>query len=103
MSSVHVEQWHELGTLFEAFFTSINGRVERNEDVLRFTSQPDQVETSLSIYQNGHFAATMPLHGIDAKVEQVVFKQRDFEIQLLGDSLDYVYRVPSQLLTPQGE
>jgi len=43
------------------------------------------------------------LHGIDAKVEQVIFNQQDFEIQLLGNGVDYVYRVPPQLLTPQGE
>jgi len=103
MSSIKVEQWHELGTLFEAFFNSINGRVEWNEEVLQFTSPSDQVETSLSIYQNGRFAAAMPLHGIDAKVEQVIFNQQDFEIQLLGNGVDYVYRVPPQLLTSQGE
>ena len=40
----------------------------------------------------------MPLHGIDAKVEEVHFNQENFEIKLLGDGVDYTYKVPPQLV-----
>jgi hypothetical protein len=45
----------------------------------------------------------MPLHGIDAKVERVVFEPTKSHIQLLGKDVNYVYRVPPQLLMLQGE
>ena len=88
---------------FESFFLSIAGNVERSEEHLCFSSPPEKVETSLTLYRNGTFAAAMPLHGIDAKVERIVFETDTSEIQLLGKDVNYVYRVPPQLLTLQGE
>lgn len=98
MSKVNIEQWHELCKAFEVFFTNVNGEVEYSEDALRFISPPDQVQTSLFLYRKGNFAASMPLHGIDAKVEEVHFKQENFEIKLSGDGVDYAYKVPPQLV-----
>ena len=103
MFSVKIEQWPELAEYFEAFFHSIDGNVERSEEHLCFSSPPAKVETSLTLYRNGIFAAAMPLHGIDAKVELIVFEPDKSEIQLLGKNVNYVYRVPPQLLTLQGE
>ena len=98
MSNVIIEQWHELCKDFEIFFTKVNGEVEYSEDVLRFISPPDEVQTSLFLYRKGNFAASMPLHGIDAKVEEVHFNQGNFEIKLLADGVDYTYKVPPQLV-----
>lgn len=98
MSSVSIEQWHELCEAFERFFVQVKGEVEHSEDALRFISPPDKVQTSLFLYRKGNFAASMPLHGIDAKVENVHFKQENLEIQLLGDGVDYTYKVPPQLV-----
>ena len=98
MSNVNIEEWHELCKGFEVFFTNVNGEVEYSEDVLRFISPPDQVQTSLFLYRKGNFAASMPLHGIDAKADEVHFNQESFEIKLLGDGVDYTYKVPPQLV-----
>ena len=98
MSNVNIEEWHEICKGFEVFFTNVNGEVEYSEDVLRFISPPDQVQTSLFLYRKGNFAASMPLHGIDAKVKDIQFKQENFEIRLLGDGVDYTYKVPPQLV-----
>ncbi len=103
MFSVKIEQWSELADSFESFFLSIAGNVERSEEHLCFSSPPEKVETSLTLYRNGGFAAAMPLHGIDATVERVVFEPDEHIIQLFGKGIDYVYRVPPQLLTLQGE
>ena len=51
----------------------------------------------------GKICAAMPLHDINAKVERVVFETQKSEVQLLGKDVNYVYRVPPQLLTLQGE
>ena len=98
MSNMNIEQWPELCEAFEVFFTKVNGEVEYSGDALRFISPPDQVQTSLFLYRKGNFAASMPLHGIDAKVEEIHFNQEKFEIQLLGDGVDYTYKVPPQLV-----
>tara|TARA_Y100000768_G_scaffold361813_1_gene320168 strand:- start:1140 stop:1445 length:306 start_codon:yes stop_codon:yes gene_type:complete len=98
MLSIDIGQWHKLCSAFEDFFTNVNGEVEYTEDVLRFISPHDQVQTSLFLYRRGDFAASMPLHGIDAKVEDVRFKPGDYEIQLIGDGVDYTYKVPPQLV-----
>ena len=95
---MNIEQWPELCEAFEVFFTTVNGEVEYSGDALRFISPPDQVQTSLFLYRKGNFAASMPLHGIDAKVEEIHFNQEKFEIQLLGDGVDYTYKVPPQLV-----
>ena len=98
MSCMNIEHWPELCEAFEVFFTKVNGEVEYSGDALRFISPPDQVQTSLFLYRKGNFAASMPLHGIDAKVEEIHFNQEKFEIQLLGDGVDYTYKVPPQLV-----
>ena len=98
MSNMNIEHWPELCEAFEVFFTKVNGEVEYSGDALRFISPPDQVQTSLFLYRKGNFAASMPLHGIDAKVEEIHFNQEKFEIQLLGDGVDYTYKVPPQLV-----
>jgi hypothetical protein len=103
MFSIKIEQWPELTDSFVSFFLPIDGNVERSEEHLCFSSPPEKVETSLTLYRNGSFAAAMPLHGIDAKVERIVFETDKSEIQLLGKDVNYVYRVPPQLLTLQGE
>jgi len=103
MSSVNIEQWDELTEVFESFFISVDGKVECDQDMLCFNSSPHQVETSLSISRNGKFAAAMPLHGLDARIERIVFEQSEFEIRLLGHGVNYIYRVPPQLLILQGE
>lgn len=98
MLNVNIEQWNELCHAFEEFFIQVNGEVEYSEDVLRFISPSDQVQTSLFLYRRGSFAASMPLHGIDAKVEDIRFYQEKYEIQLMGDGVDYTYKVPPQLV-----
>ncbi len=98
MLNVNIEQWNELCHAFEEFFIPVNGEVEYSEDVLRFISPSDQVQTSLFLYRRGSFAASMPLHGIDAKVEDIRFNQEKHEIQLIGDGVDYTYKVPPQLV-----
>ena len=103
MSRINIEQWHELCNVFEQFFSNIHGEVEHIDDALRFISPSDSVQTSLFLYRRGSFAASMPLHGIDAKVEHLHFDKEENQIQLLGAGVDYTYKVPPQLMMLQGE
>ena len=98
MKHFNIEQWTEVCESFEEFFDDVEGDVERSEDALRFISPLDLVQTSLFLYRSGNFAAAMPLHGIDAKVEHIHFKPEAFEIQLLGEGVDYTYKVPPELV-----
>jgi hypothetical protein len=43
----------------------------------------------------------MPLHGIDSMVKKVIFANE--AITLKGDSIDYTYRIPPEILKRRGE
>jgi hypothetical protein len=66
-----------------------------------FSSRAPDVETGIAIYSDGQFSASMPLHGIDSMVKKVIFANE--AITLKGDSIDYTYRIPPEILMRRGE
>ena len=96
---VAIDDWDDFCKSFEYFFQEINGAVDTNETHIIFRSPNSRVTTHLSVYKNGEFSAAMPLHGIDSKIQEVVFSGDEKKIQFLGESIDYTYRVPLELQT----
>lgn len=98
MTHFKVKQWDELRTYFTSFFSHVSGNVEQTKDSIRFSSPPHLVETSLSVFRDGRFGASMPLHGIDSKVEMLDFQTEPHQISFIGEGLEYIYRIPTQLI-----
>ena len=104
MTHFKVKQWDELSTCFISFFSHVSGNVEQTGDTIRFSSPPHMVETSLSVFRDGRFGANMPLHGIDSRVETVHFQTEPHRVTFIGEGLEYIYRIPTQLIvTERGE
>lgn len=98
MTHFKVKQWDELRTYFTSFFSHVSGNVEQTKDSIRFSSPPHLVETSLSVFRDGRFGASMSLHGIDSKVEMLDFQTEPHQISFTGEGLEYIYRIPTQLI-----
>lgn len=101
MTQFQVKQWDELSTYFTSFFSHVSGNVEQTGECIRFSSPPHLVETSLSVFRDGRFGANMPLHGIDSKVETVHFQTEPHRITFIGEGLEYIYRIPTQLIVTE--
>jgi len=86
---VAIDDWHKFCKSFESFFQDIDGVVETMEKNITFRSPNNRVSTHLSVFNNGEFS----------KIQQVVFTGSEKKIQLLGENIDYTYRVPLELQT----
>ena len=94
--SYSIKDWKPIIEQFKSLFTHLGEVLESNDSITYNSIKPD-VETSISISKNGEFSAAMPLHGIGAKVEQVIFTESS--VRLYGEFLDYTYRIPPAILT----
>ncbi len=95
-----ITQWNDIVAKFTTTFNGL-GTVLHNEEIASFTSIAPDVETGIAIYSDGQFSAAMPLHGIDSIVKKVIFNNDS--ITLKGDSIDYTYRIPPQILKRRGD
>lgn len=95
-----ITQWEDIVSKFTKTFNGL-GTVLHNEKIASFTSRAPDVETGIAIYSDGQFSASMPLHGIDSIVKKVTFNHES--ITLTGDSIEYTYRIPPQILKRRGE
>ena len=94
-----IEQWEKIITKFNQTFDGL-GTVIHNDEMASFTSRAPDVETGIAIYADGQFSASMPLHGIDSMVKKVIFSTDAITLQ--GESVDYTYRIPPQILRHRG-
>ena len=94
-----IEQWEKIITKFTQTFDGL-GTVLHNDEMASFTSRAPDVETGIAIYADGQFSASMPLHGIDSMVKKVIFSTDAITFQ--GESVDYIYRIPPQILRHRG-
>ena len=99
-NELDITQWQEIIDAFTATFDGL-GTVLFNNEMTSFTSRAPDVETGIAIYSDGQFSAAMPLHGIDSIVKKVIFNHDS--ITLKGDSIDYTYRIPPQILKRRGD
>ncbi len=90
-----IRDWGSITSHFTSIFDSL-GEIEHTDNYIRFTSFESDVTTGININKNGKFDASMPLHGIGGKVEKIIFTENT--VQLIGQSLDYTYRIPPEIL-----
>jgi hypothetical protein len=95
-----IEDWESITSHFTELFRNL-GNIENNESNIRFSSFKTDVNTSININKNGKFDASMPLHGIGGEIEQVIFAGNS--IQLIGQSLNYTYRIPPEIVNKRVE
>ena len=93
-----ITQWDEIRAEFHRMFHDL-GNVESTEDMIRFRSTEPFVSTGIGISRDGTIAASMPLHNLNSKFDEVVFGTSLEQITLLGSGFNYTYRIPDELLT----
>ncbi|NND04483.1 MAG: hypothetical protein HKN91_17040 [Acidimicrobiia bacterium] len=94
MTSIRREDWAELAAAFTEFFAGA-GEVSVGEDALRFSGPA--AGTGLELRRDGTSSSFMPLHGLDARWDQVRFDRENDQVVLEGDGVSYNYRVPPSL------
>ena len=70
----------------------------QDDSGIAFTSKPPDVKTGLQLRKDGVLAASMPLHGIQAKIKTLRWDASLTWVELAGDELSYTYRIPEALL-----
>jgi hypothetical protein len=74
------------------------GEIAQDEVGISFNSRAPDVQTGLTLRKDGRLEASMPLHGVEVKVERLVWDEAGTWIKLVGDGVAYTYRIPSELL-----
>jgi len=90
-----IEDWESIVKHFKTLFNGM-GEINHTDKSIRFSSIKPDVVTSISINKDGSFDAAMPLHGIGGIIENVIFTENS--VQLTGESLNYTYRIPPEIL-----
>ena len=93
----HINQWSEIRTQFDIMFGGL-GSVEASDEILHFTSVEPYVATGITLSRKGAMTANMPLHNLDSTFDRVEFNESLTEFTLIGNSLNYTYRIPSEIL-----
>ena len=93
-----INQWDEICAEFHRMFHDL-GNVESTEDMIRFSSTEPFVSTGIGLSRDGTMVASMPLHNLNSKFDDVVFDTSLEQITLLGSGFNYTYRIPEELLT----
>ncbi|MBT4981520.1 MAG: hypothetical protein HOM85_00460 [Euryarchaeota archaeon] len=63
-----------------------------------FTSYPGDVKTLFQINSVGSLAASMPLHGINGKIDSVVFDTEQNIVRTSSSEINYEYHIPKEIL-----
>ncbi len=93
----HISDWDQISNLFSEMFQEL-GDVRITKEHLSYSSIKPYVVTSLMLTRNGQLVASMPLHNIDSRFEQVIFGDSFESIRLVGLAFDYTYVIPQELL-----
>ncbi len=92
-----LSDWEAVVNVFHDLFGGL-GDIEHDESGISFTSRPPDVDTGLSLRKDGLIAASMPLHGMEAKVHSLRWDASRTWVELVGDGVHYRYRIPTELL-----
>tara|TARA_B110000444_G_scaffold261487_1_gene314094 strand:+ start:8237 stop:8542 length:306 start_codon:yes stop_codon:yes gene_type:complete len=95
-----IENWDLIVKHFNTLFGGL-GEIIQDDKSIRFCSIRPDVETSISIDRNGDFGASMPLHGAEGKIDNVLFSNS--KVILSGQNLNYTYRIPPEILSKRME
>ena len=91
--TVSRRNWQDVVRCFGELFAGIGG-VTCDSDQAEFSA----ADTGLSLRRDGTSQSFMPLHRLGARWDEAVFDFDASEVRLRADGVDYVYRVPRQLL-----
>ena len=99
--AIPLAQWDKVRAMFQLVFAPL-GEVTEDGNGLEFASRPPDVATGMTIRRDGRISASMPLHGLEAEVDEVRWNAGATEIALAGTGINYVYRIPCELLRYRG-
>ena len=94
---IRISEWAEICSAFADMFDGL-GKVDISEYVISYQSIEPHVATGISIDNRGRLLANMPLHSIETEFDIVQISRDKTSIKLIGNSTNYVYRIPSEIL-----
>lgn len=94
---VSISDWDGVVRALREIFHGM-GIVREDEDGVAFESAAPGVLTGLSVRRDGLLAASMPLHGVEARVDRLLWDESRSWVRLVGEGLTYTYRIPPELL-----
>ena len=87
--------WSAVKATFAAFFAGL-GAVTIDDDAVAFTAA--SVGTGFELRRDGTSSSFMPLHGLEARWDEVAFDDDANEVRIRSAGTTYTYRVPPALL-----
>ena len=94
---IRISEWAEICSAFADMFDGL-GKVEISENMISYQSIEPHVATGISLDNRGRLLANMPLHSIETEFDIVQISRDKTSIKLIGNSTNYVYRIPSEIL-----
>ena len=94
---IRISEWSEICSAFADMFDGL-GKVDISEDAISYQSIEPHVATGISLDNRGRLLANMPLHSIETEFDIVQISRDKTSIKLIGESTNYVYRIPSEIL-----
>ena len=94
---IRISEWGMICSAFADMFDGL-GNVEISENIISYQSIEPHVATGISLDNRGRLLANMPLHSIETEFDIVQISADRTSIKLIGDSTNYVYRIPSEIL-----
>ena len=92
-----INPWHDFCLCFQEFFSEY-GTVNITAKHAVFTSEPSDVETHFQINSDGFLSASMPLHGINGRIDSVVFDTKQNIARASSSEINYEYHMPKEIL-----
>ena len=86
--------WPRLSEAFQGCFEG-KGEVVTGDDEVSFSAPT--VGTGLMLRRDGSSRSFMPLHGLEARWDRVVFDVDAAEVRIEGEGVTYTYRIPPAL------
>ena len=94
---IRISEWGMICSAFADMFDGL-GKVDISENMISYQSIEPHVATGISLDNRGRLLANMPLHSIETEFDIVQISADKTAIKLIGDSTNYVYRIPSKIL-----
>ena len=92
-----INPWHDFCLCFQEFFSEY-GTVNITAKHAVFTSEPSDVEAHFQINSDGFLSASMPLHGINGRIDSVVFDTKQNIVRASSSEINYEYHMPKEIL-----
>jgi hypothetical protein len=94
---IRISEWGMICSAFTDMFDGL-GKVNISENMISYQSIEPHVATGISLDNRGRLLANMPLHSIETEFDIVQISRDKTSIKLIGNSTNYVYRIPSEIL-----